>query len=967
MCNATFRVFSLLALTFVTLFAHAATFTVTTTADSGSGSLRQALLDANGNAGADTIAFNIAGAGVHTITPLTALPDITSPVTIDGYTQPGASANTLAVGTDAVLRIELNGSTASGNGLHFIAGANGSIVRGLIINRFDDGIVLDGATGVAMRGNFIGTDATGAIDLGNSNAGVLVNSGSWNPEIGDATPAGRNVISGNTYGISATSVPDLTVRNNYIGLTAAGTAVLPGYAGIDAIGVNDALIGGPAEGNFIGGQSHAGIIVQGSAAFVAIIGNSIGVLADGMTPAPNDTGIIVRGSAGSAPSFISIGSSPAPNVIANNNGAGVALRTISDNVPDNVKILWNSIHDNGGIAIDHGNNGQDAWDTLDTDVGENRLQNYPLITSANALGGNVTVYGSLLSAPSNTFTLQFFHNAACDPGGFGEAQTFLGTTTVTTDATGKAPFSVAISSPETSGGIAATATDPAGNTSELSLCVALNPVAQPEVFIGDASVVEGNAGSTMLAFPLYLTAAPPAGATVTWNTSNNSATTADNDFDFANGTVTFAPNETTQTLSVPVNGDTNIEPDESFFVLLNTATNASLGNTFASGIIKADDAMPSITIGNDTVTEGNSGTTPATFTVTVTPVPTYDVTAQYVTTPVAALPPGDFVTESGTIAIPAGSSTATITIDVNGDLTDEPDESFFVNLYDPTNATIANDFGVGTIEDDDSSTPTLTVADVDVIEGNAGTALAIFTLNLTAAPPTPASVNFATANNGAVAGFDYVADSGTVNFAAGQQTATVVIDVNGDTDPEANEPFFLNFSSPSGLAIDDAQAQATILNDDTGPADLVITKSAPDEVPAGSALTYTLTVTNTGTVTASTVVITDELPPEVTLVSASPLCIGTTTVACMIGDVAPGASQTVTITVTTPNTVGASITNTATVAGFPTDPDPTDNASTAIVRTVAAAAVNDIPTVSEWGLLLLALALALAAVALTRV
>ena len=93
----------------------AATFTVTTTADSGPGTLRQVILDANGNAGADTITFAIPGTGVQTIAPLTALPDITEDVTIDGYTQPGSSPNTLAVGDNAVLLIELSGVNDSGD------------------------------------------------------------------------------------------------------------------------------------------------------------------------------------------------------------------------------------------------------------------------------------------------------------------------------------------------------------------------------------------------------------------------------------------------------------------------------------------------------------------------------------------------------------------------------------------------------------------------------------------------------------------------------------------------------------------------------------------------------------------------------------------------------------------------------------------------------------------------------------
>ena len=115
------RVASTLAALLVSAFGLANTYSVTTTADSGAGSLRQAILDANGNPGADTINFNITGSGVHTVAPASALPTITEAVTINGYSQPGASANTNAPnqGTNAVIQIEIDGTSVGtfGNGL----------------------------------------------------------------------------------------------------------------------------------------------------------------------------------------------------------------------------------------------------------------------------------------------------------------------------------------------------------------------------------------------------------------------------------------------------------------------------------------------------------------------------------------------------------------------------------------------------------------------------------------------------------------------------------------------------------------------------------------------------------------------------------------------------------------------------------------------------------------------------------
>src|SRR5215475_3574234 len=159
------RLLGVWAFIVVTSAAKAATFTVMNTADSGAGSLRQAILDANGNAGPDTIAFNIPGAGVHTIHPATLLPTITGPVTIDGYTQPSSSPNSNppGQGSNAVILVELDGTGLIGDGL-LVTGGD-STFRGLTINRFattGNGVRLTTNGGNVIAGNFIGTDPSGS-------------------------------------------------------------------------------------------------------------------------------------------------------------------------------------------------------------------------------------------------------------------------------------------------------------------------------------------------------------------------------------------------------------------------------------------------------------------------------------------------------------------------------------------------------------------------------------------------------------------------------------------------------------------------------------------------------------------------------------------------------------------------------------------------------------------------------------
>ena len=141
----------------------ASVFVVNNTDDSGPGSLREAITAANANSGLDSIEFNIPGTGVHTITPMTQLPSITSPVVLDGETQPGAKANTLANGDNAVLLIEISGAIVTNNGNAFVlvTGASGSTIRGLVIDNAWSTAVLIQTDTIAVEGCFLGTDPTG--------------------------------------------------------------------------------------------------------------------------------------------------------------------------------------------------------------------------------------------------------------------------------------------------------------------------------------------------------------------------------------------------------------------------------------------------------------------------------------------------------------------------------------------------------------------------------------------------------------------------------------------------------------------------------------------------------------------------------------------------------------------------------------------------------------------------------------
>ncbi|MFY9569866.1 MAG: HYR domain-containing protein [Blastocatellia bacterium] len=243
--------------------AVAMTFTVNNTNDAGGGSLRQAILNANGNAGTDTIVFNIPGAAPHTISLLSPLPAITEAVTINGTSQPDFA------GTPVVELDGLNaGITADGLTLNTAS----CVVRGLVINRFSGNGIVVGGNGNIIEGNFIGTNATGTFALGNAQDGVFINGGS-NNTIGGTTAAARNVISGNRNGIQLSGAgTGNQVRGNFIGTNAAGVAAVGNS-------VNGVLITG-SSANAIGavGSASSNVIAFNGAAGVAVTsgtGNSI--------------------------------------------------------------------------------------------------------------------------------------------------------------------------------------------------------------------------------------------------------------------------------------------------------------------------------------------------------------------------------------------------------------------------------------------------------------------------------------------------------------------------------------------------------------------------------------------------------------------------------------------------------------------------------------------------------------------
>jgi hypothetical protein len=223
---------------------------------------------------------------------------------------------------------------------------------------------------------------------------------------------------------------------------------------------------------------------------------------------------------------------------------------------------------------------------------------------------------------------------------------------------------------------------------------------------------------------------------------------------------------------------------------------------------------PALRIGDRTVTEGNTGTASATFTVTLSAPSTQPVTVAYATGNGTASAGSDYQAASGILTFDPGQTSKTLTVPVNGDRAGEPNETFVVNLSSPTNAAIADGQGVGTILDDE---PRITINDVSKAEGRNGqTTQFTFTVSLSAAYDQPVTVSYRTVDGTASSTqSDYVAKSGTVIFAPGETTKTITIQVKGDNKRESDETFYLElFNNSSNSLISVARGTGTILDDD---------------------------------------------------------------------------------------------------------------------------------------------------------
>ena len=408
---------------------------------------------------------------------------MTGQTAIDGYTQSGSSANTIAVGPlDTVLKVVVSGAAVPGAQGLIVTGA-GSTLSGLVFNGgFSYTFRLDAAN-IAVRGCFLGTDASGLTAVPNTR-GAYASFNATAVMVGGPNPADRNLI-------AAHEAQDIwfegaagTIQGNLLGTDKTGTVSL-GSLG-NSIIISPVLGSNVIRDNVVAGGQFGAMTIGNATAttFETIVqGNFIGTDITGTIPLGNaQSGIYLW------TTDVTVGGTgPGEgNVIAFNGAAGVYL----DTIPQRCSIRGNSIYSNHQnpaignqcLGIDFSNPfpvfcDPSLNDLGDADVGPNGRQNFPIITSASSLvAGGTQIAGRLNSEPDTTYALDFYANPACvgRPQALLEGMTYLGTADVTTDGSGNTDIDVNLPvALEAGAKVTATATDPEGNTSEFSQRIVL--------------------------------------------------------------------------------------------------------------------------------------------------------------------------------------------------------------------------------------------------------------------------------------------------------------------------------------------------------------------------------------------------------------------------------------------------------------------------------------------------------------
>lgn len=383
-----------------------------------------------------------------------------------------------------------------------------------------------------------------------------------------------------------------------------------------------------------------------------------------------------------------------------------------------------------------------------------------------------------------------------------------------------------------------------------------------QISIGNRVLSEGDSGITDFIFTVSVDGGGNAVGDINFDfdTVDVSATAGIDYIAIAGGSGTIANGTSSTTITISVNGDTNVESNEDFRVFISNPTNASITDDNGLGRILNDDG-DTISIDNVTLTEGDSGTTDFIFTISVdaggVAASNIDFDVNTETTNTTATPGVDYIAITGANGtIIAGASTTTVTVSVNGDTDIETNETFRVRITNATNATISDAVGVGTINNDDvAALDAISITDVSQVEGDAGTSNFVFTVSVNGGGNATNDIDFTinTADGAAtLADADYVQilnGSGTIT--SGTSSTTVTVLVNGDNDVEPDEGFTVNLTAPINAMITDGIGAGTITNDDN-----IISMSGGVTLDEGDSgpTAFVFTVNRTGNLTSTSTV-----------------------------------------------------------------------------------------------------------------
>jgi len=595
------------------------------------------------------------------------------------------------------------------NGVNVTVGGTTAAARNLISGNVGGAMDIDGeADGVYVYGNWMGTGATGATALGNQGGGI----GTYgaNVSIGGTVNGSGNVISGNgDVGIYIGGGSNLAIRRNYIGTDASGLLPLGnGSYAIRADGAPGTQIGTPGNGNVMSNNGR-GVVLGYDASAYLVRGNIIGLNKDGTQPMGNgESGLeiytadnVIGGTALGAFNMIAdsayygifiYGAGATNNRIENNyigtntafaqglgnwfgiviygaNGnsiGGTANGTgnfISDSVNDGIynwygsrnRFLRNSVFRNGGVGIDNPPRGPVPNDVLDLDHGPNEGQNFPTVTTATAGPGSVTVAGFLASQPSTQYRVEYFVSAQCEASGFGEGEHYAGFQDVVSGPDGKVVLGTVLTTAYVSGFVTATATDPDGNTSEFSPCAAIGAPGPGEFnIVSDPILAYEDIGMVQITVTRSLGFSGV--VSVRLKTSDDTAT-APGDYGSADQILTFADGEAIQTVTLPIVLDDTAEPTQQFHVDLSQATGGAFLGGQASATVLVfdhDPLYPVYTVGDVGIAPPTSGQKNVYVPIRLSAPTDHPVTIDYHTEDDTAHAGADYVSTSGQFVFAPG-------------------------------------------------------------------------------------------------------------------------------------------------------------------------------------------------------------------------------------------------------------------------------------------------------------------------